>query len=193
MQEDVLFLTDKGGARPLPTPLGVEAAMEAPASDVPADDEFGSAAATNGDADNGDSDEEDEEEEDSDDYEDDSHETRAGHQRSRAPAQAPLSAAGAAALQSSDRVVMRFRMPWAEVVTHLNDAVKSQTAGYASLDWSPGGYARSNIVKVDVLLNGKPVDALSFVAHKDKAVAEGKAVCQRLKASIDRQQFEVIM
>ena len=88
---------------------------------------------------------------------------------------------------------MRFRMPWAEVVTHLNDAVKSQTAGYASLDWSPGGYARSNIVKVDVLLNGKPVDALSFVAHKDKAVAEGKAVCQRLKASIDRQQFEVIM
>jgi len=191
LQEDVLFLTDKGGAKSLPTPLGVEAAVEVPASsNVLADDDVGSAAATDGDADN-DSDEEDEDGDDDD--EDDSHETRAGHQRSRAPAPTPLSAAGVAALQSSDRVVMRFRMPWAEVVTHLNDAVKSQTAGYASLDWSPGGYARSNIVKVDVLLNGKPVDALSFVAHKDKAVAEGKAVCQRLKASIDRQQFEVVM
>lgn len=67
------------------------------------------------------------------------------------------------------------------------------TAGYASLDWAPGAYQRSPIVKVDVLVNAKPVDALCFVAHRDKAVSEGRRVAGKLKKAIARQQFEVVI
>jgi GTP-binding protein LepA len=59
------------------------------------------------------------------------------------------------------------------------------------MDWLPGAYQPADIVRVDVLLNGKPVDALCFVAHKDKALADGRRVCGKLKKAIDRQQFEI--
>lgn len=94
---------------------------------------------------------------------------------------------------STDRVVLKYRMPWAEVVSNLYDQVKSLTAGYASLDWLPGEYVESKIVKVDMLVNAKPVDALSFVTHKDKAVAEGRKVCAKLRSVIARQQFEIVI
>ena len=92
---------------------------------------------------------------------------------------------------TSDRVVLKFRLPWAEVVSQLADSVKSMTAGYASLDWMPGAYVRADIVKVDMLMNSKPVDALSFVCHKDKALGEARRVALKLKSSISRQLFEV--
>jgi elongation factor 4 len=99
----------------------------------------------------------------------------------------------AALASTADRVVLKFRVPWAEVVSNMYDAVKSMTAGYASLDWLPGEYQEADIVKVDLLVNSKPVDALSFVAHSDKAVAEGRRVAQRLKGVITRQQFEIVI
>lgn len=67
------------------------------------------------------------------------------------------------------------------------------TAGYASLDWSPAAYEIADIVRVDILLNSKPVDALSFVAHREKATSEGRRVASKLKSVISRQQFEVIV
>jgi len=82
-------------------------------------------------------------------------------------------------------------MPWAEVVSHLADNVKSMTAGYASLDWMPGAYKKSDIVKVDMLMNSKPVDALSFIAHRDKALSEARRVALKLKGAISRQMFEI--
>jgi translation elongation factor EF-4 len=92
---------------------------------------------------------------------------------------------------SQDRVVLKFIMPWAEVVSHLADSVKSMTAGYASLDWMPGAYKKSDIVKVDMLMNSKPVDALSFIAHRDKALSEARRVALKLKGAISRQMFEI--
>lgn len=106
-----------------------------------------------------------------------------------------IAAASAASPEEGlgDRVVLKYRLPWAEVVGNLYDAVKSISAGYASLDWTPGDYQKADIVKVDVLVNSKPVDALSFVAHKSKAVSEGRKVCQKLKGVISRQQFEIVI
>lgn len=98
-----------------------------------------------------------------------------------------------AAPTSMDRVVLKYRLPWAEVVTDLHDRVKSLTQGYASMDWLPGEPQEAPIVKVDMLVNTKPVDALSFVAHRDKAVSAGRRVAQKLKSVIKRHQFEVII
>ena len=92
---------------------------------------------------------------------------------------------------TTERVVLKFLMPWSEVVSELSDTVKSMTAGYASLDWMPGGYVRADIVKVDILMNSKPVDALSFVAHRDKALGEARRVALKLKGAIARQMFEI--
>jgi len=100
------------------------------------------------------------------------------------PSHAPL---------TGDRVVLKYRVPWAELVAGFYDDVKSVTAGYASVDWTHGDYAPVEAVKVDILLNGKPVDALSFVAHKGNAVAEGRRVCKKLVSVIPRQQFEVVV
>jgi translation elongation factor EF-4 len=108
----------------------------------------------------------------------------------RAPAGSSVSVA---APSTTDRVVLKYTLPWAEVVTDLHDAIKSLTQGYASLDWLPGEYAAAPIVKVDMLVNGKAVDALSFVAHRDKAAAQGRRVAQRLKSVIARHQFEVVV
>ena len=92
---------------------------------------------------------------------------------------------------SPERVELRYRVPLAEVVTDFFDQMKSRTQGYASLDYEPDGYAGSNLVKVDVLLNGQPVDAFSTIVHRDKADDYGRRMTEKLRELIPRQLFDV--
>jgi GTP-binding protein LepA len=92
---------------------------------------------------------------------------------------------------SPERVELRYRVPLAEVVTDFFDQMKSRTQGYASLDYEPDGYAGSNLVKVDVLLNGQPVDAFSMIVHRDKADPYGRRMTEKLRELIPRQLFDV--
>ena len=92
---------------------------------------------------------------------------------------------------SADRVELRYRLPLAEIVFDFFDALKSRTKGYASLDYEPDGVQAADLVKVDLLLQGEPVDAFSAIVHKDKAYAYGVAITAKLKELIPRQQFEV--
>ncbi len=92
---------------------------------------------------------------------------------------------------SPERVELRYRVPLAEIVTDFFDQMKSRTQGYASLDYEPAGYAGSNLVKVDVLLNGQPVDAFSMIVHRDKADAYGRRMTDKLRELIPRQLFDV--
>ncbi len=92
---------------------------------------------------------------------------------------------------SPERVELRYRLPLAEVVIDFFDQLKSRTQGYASLDYEPAGYDVADLVKVDVLLQGVPVDAFSTVVHRDKAYTYGRAMVGRLRELIPRQQFEV--
>jgi len=92
---------------------------------------------------------------------------------------------------SEDRVELRYTLPLAEIVFDFFDNLKSRTRGYASLDYEPRGEAVADLVKVDILLHGEPVDAFSSIVHKDKAYTYGVAMAQKLKALIPRQQFEV--
>ena len=89
------------------------------------------------------------------------------------------------------RVMLHYNMPLNEIIYDFFDALKSRTRGYASLDYEPSGYVRSKLVKLDILLNGDPVDALSFIVHQDKAYARGRRMCEKLKENIPRQQFEI--
>jgi len=90
-----------------------------------------------------------------------------------------------------DRVEIRYTIPLAEIVFDFFDQLKSKTAGYASLDYEPAGHQDSDLVKVDILLQGDRVDAFSAIVHKDKAYAYGVLMTERLRALIPRQQFEV--
>jgi GTP-binding protein LepA len=90
-----------------------------------------------------------------------------------------------------DRVEIRYRMPLGEIVFDFFDQLKSKTAGYASLDYEPDGEADSDLVKVDILLQGEQVDAFSTIVHRDKAQAYGALMTERLRKLIPRQQFEV--
>ena len=92
---------------------------------------------------------------------------------------------------SPQRVELRYRLPLAEVVIDFFDQLKSRTQGYASLDYEPDGYEVADLVKVDVLLQGVPVDAFSTVVHRDRAYSYGRAMVDRLRELIPRQQFEV--
>ncbi|MFL6239199.1 MAG: translation elongation factor 4 [Actinomycetes bacterium] len=92
---------------------------------------------------------------------------------------------------SAERVEIRYTLPLAEIIFDFFDALKSRTRGYASLDYEPVGEQPAELVKVDILLQGEPVDAFSAIVHKDKAYAYGVALTQRLRELIPRQQFEV--
>ena len=92
---------------------------------------------------------------------------------------------------SEDRVEIRYTLPLAEIVFDFFDALKSRTKGYASLDYDEAGEATADLVKVDSLLHGEPVDAFSSIVHKDAAYSYGLAMAKKLKELIPRQQFEV--
>jgi len=92
---------------------------------------------------------------------------------------------------SEDRVEIRYTLPLAEIVFDFFDALKSRTKGFASLDYEPAGEEQSDLVKVDILLHGEPVDAFSAIVHKDKAYSYGVMMAGKLKELIPRQQFEV--
>jgi GTP-binding protein LepA len=94
---------------------------------------------------------------------------------------------------TSDRVELTFEMPLAEIVFDFYDRLKTISKGYASFDYHPIGYQQSDLVKMDVLLNGEQVDALSALIHRDHAFDLGKRICIKLKELIPRQQFEIAL
>ena len=89
------------------------------------------------------------------------------------------------------RVELHYDMPLNEIIFDFFDCLKSKTRGYASLDYEVTGYRASNLVKLDILLNGEVVDALSFILHADKAYARARKICEKLKENIPRQLFEI--
>ena len=91
----------------------------------------------------------------------------------------------------SNLVELHYEMPTGEIIYDFFDALKARTKGYASLDYEFIDYRKSDLVKVDMLLNGDQVDALSFIAHRDKAYGRARRICEKLKENIPRQLFEV--
>ena len=89
------------------------------------------------------------------------------------------------------RVLLEYDMPLGEIIYDFFDSLKSRSKGYASLDYEMNGYKRSDLVKMDILLNGEICDALSLIIHRDKAYARGRAITEKLKDVIPRQQFEI--
>jgi GTP-binding protein LepA len=92
---------------------------------------------------------------------------------------------------TQDRVELTFEMPLAEIVFDFYDRLKSVSRGYASFDYHPIGYKTSDLIKMDLLLNGEPLDALSALVHRSNAYDLGKKICAKLKELIPRQQFEI--
>ncbi len=92
---------------------------------------------------------------------------------------------------TSDRVELTFEMPLGEIVFDFYDRLKSISRGYASLDYYQSGYKQANLIRLDILLNGEPVDALSTLIHRDNAYSFGKKMCAKLKELIPRQQFDI--
>jgi GTP-binding protein LepA len=92
---------------------------------------------------------------------------------------------------SSDRVELRYTMPLGEIIFDFFDTLKSRTRGYASLDYEPAGEQKADLVKVDILLQGEPVDAFSAICHREAAYAYGTRMASKLRELIPRQQFEV--
>ncbi|NLK07194.1 MAG: elongation factor 4 [Firmicutes bacterium] len=90
-----------------------------------------------------------------------------------------------------ERVQIVYEMPLSEIIMDFFDRLKSRTRGYASLDYEPAGYKEANLVKLDILLNGEPVDALSTITHRDNAPHRGRSLAQKLKDVIPQQMFEV--
>jgi GTP-binding protein LepA len=92
---------------------------------------------------------------------------------------------------SPERIELVYRIPLAEMVVDFFDVLKSRTKGYASLDYEPAGYARTDLVKIDVLLNGVPVDAFSAIVHRSTGHEYGRRITEKLRALIPRQMFDV--
>ena len=92
---------------------------------------------------------------------------------------------------TTERVELNFKLPLAEIVFDFYDRLKSVSKGYASLDYTPTGFVASKLVRLDILLNGKPVDALSSLIHVDNAQRMGRKMCEKLKELIPRQQFDI--
>ncbi len=91
----------------------------------------------------------------------------------------------------TSRVQLTYQMPLNEIIYDFFDTLKSRTRGYASLDYDVYGYLRSDLVRLDILINGDMCDALSIIAHKDKAYARGRGIAEKLKDAIPRQMFEI--
>jgi GTP-binding protein LepA len=94
---------------------------------------------------------------------------------------------------TTQRVMISYKLPLAEILFDFYDALKSRTRGYASLDYEVAGYEVSDLVKLDVLINGEIVDALSFIAHKDESIHRGRTITERLRKIIPRQMYEVVI
>jgi GTP-binding protein LepA len=92
---------------------------------------------------------------------------------------------------TQDRVELSFEMPMGEIVFDFYDRLKTVSRGYASFDYHPIGYKKSDLIKMDLLLNGEQVDALSALVHRSNAFDLGKKICLKLKDLIPRQQFEI--
>ncbi|MDE5833810.1 MAG: translation elongation factor 4 [Desulfovibrio sp.] len=92
---------------------------------------------------------------------------------------------------TENRVVATYELPFSEIVFDFFDRLKSSTRGYASMDYYPIDYRPSDLVRLDIMINGEPVDALSVIVHRDKAYAYGRALAQKLKKSIPRQLFQI--
>jgi GTP-binding protein LepA len=92
---------------------------------------------------------------------------------------------------TQNRVELNFELPLGEVVFDFYDKLKTISKGYASFDYAPLEYRESSLVKLDILLNGEPIDALSALIHRDHAHDFGKKICEKLKELIPRQQFEI--
>ena len=91
----------------------------------------------------------------------------------------------------TDRVIMRYEYPLGEVILDFYDKLKSISRGYASLDYEFVGYRPGKLVKLDMLLNGNPVDALSVIVHQDKAYQKGRSLAEKLRQVVPRQQYDV--
>ena len=89
------------------------------------------------------------------------------------------------------RVMIHYALPLSDIIYDYFDRLKSVTRGYASLDYELAGYRASSLVKVDILLNGEPVDALSAIVHREKAVSRGHQLVEKLRSLIPRQMFEI--
>ncbi|XP_066173155.1 translation factor GUF1, mitochondrial isoform X3 [Sylvia atricapilla] len=90
-----------------------------------------------------------------------------------------------------NRVMLKYLFPLNEIVVDFYDALKSLSSGYASFDYEDAGYQSADLIKMDILLNGNPVEELATIIHNDKAYAAGKLLCERLKETIPRQLFEI--
>lgn len=94
---------------------------------------------------------------------------------------------------TEDRIILKYRLPLNEVATDFYDQLKSLTSGYASLDYEEAGYQAADLVKMDILLNSKPVDALSVIVHRDNSYHIGRDLAERLRKVIPRQLFEIVI
>ncbi len=92
---------------------------------------------------------------------------------------------------ATDRVMLRYKMPLGEIIMDFFDQMKSRTRGYASFDYDMCGYLESKLVKIDVLMNGDIVDALSFITHREKSYDRGRQIVEKLKEVVPRQQYEI--
>jgi GTP-binding protein LepA len=92
---------------------------------------------------------------------------------------------------TTTRIQLTYELPLAEVVFGFYDQLKSRTRGYASLDYEQGGHRVSDLVRLDLMVNGETVDALSLITHRDTAFVRGRDLCNKMKDLVPRQQFEV--